>query len=166
MYQVGQRIVYGAVGVCEIEAIGPLEMQGTKKGVDYYTMAPVYQVGKIFAPVDTAVYTRPVLTREQALELIRQIPSVEEKIYENSNPRLLNEHYQTYLKSGDCRDLVRLIRAIYKKARQAEQKGRHLGQVDERSRKRAEEMLHNELACALDIRPEEVPGFIARTLEA
>lgn len=165
MYQVGEKIIYGSVGVCEILAIGPLEMQGARRDVDYYTLSPAYQDGKIFVPVDTGVYIRPVLTREEALALIRQIPTIEEDVYENNNPRMLTEHYQIYLKSGDCFDLVRLVRAIYAKGRKAAERGRRLGQVDERSMKRAEDMLHNELACALGIQPGEVKGFITGMLE-
>lgn len=165
MYQVGERIIYGSTGVCEIEAIGPLDMSGAKKEKDYYTLAPIYQKGRIFAPTDTAVFTRPVLTKEEALELIDQIPDIEQDVYENRNPRLLNEHYQIYLKSGDCMDLVRVVRAIYAKGKQVEKHGRRLSQVDENCMKRAEELLHNELASALGIRPDEVRDFITKRLE-
>ena len=165
MYQIGERIIYGSTGVCEIKEIGPLEIQGAKKGVDYYTLSPVFQEGRIFAPVDSSVYIRPVLTRDEALNLIRQIPDINEDIPDDSNPRMLNDYYRVCLKSGDCLDLVRLVRVIYAKEKRAEKKGRHLGQVDERSMKRAEEMLHNELACALGIKPDDVRGFITEMLE-
>ena len=46
MYQVGEKIIYGSVGVCEILAIGPLEMQGVRRDVDYYTLSPAYQEAK------------------------------------------------------------------------------------------------------------------------
>lgn len=165
MYQVGERIIYGSVGVCEIGAIGPLNIQGAKKEKDYYTLLPVYQSGKIFAPVDTAVFTRPVLTKEEALALIGRIPEIESDVYENRNPRLLNEHYQMYFKSGACIDLIRLVRAVYAKGEQAAERGRRLSQVDENCMKRAEELLHNELANALGIKPDEVREFITQKLE-
>ncbi len=161
MYSIGERIVYGSVGVCEVVAIGKLDIPGAKKDVDYYTLSPLYDSSKVFAPVNTSVFTRPVLTREEALELIDRIPSVEGVIFENSNPRVLNEHYQGYLKSGDCMDLVRVIRAVYAKAIHAKERGRKLGQVDMRNMKKAEDMLHNELAVALGLAPCEVRGFIA-----
>ena len=166
MYQVGTLIVYGVEGVCRVEKIGPLDMKGTQQGVDYYTLSPLYREGKIFTPVDTTVYIRPVITKEEANALIEQIPDIPTEIYENSNPRLLNEHYQTYLKSYDCVDLIRLIRAIYAKGRSAAEKGRHLGQVDERSMKRAEEMLHGELAAVLEIPVDEVKDYICRAVDA
>ncbi len=164
MYEIGQMIVYGGGGVCRVDAIGPLEMRGAQPRTDYYTLMPVQGSGKIFTPVDTTVYTRPVLTREEAEALIDEMPNLPAEVYENSNPRLLNEHYQTYLKSGDCTRLAMLIRAIYVKGRRAAQKGRRLGQVDERSFKRAEEMLYGELSVALDIPVEEVRDYISRRL--
>ena len=166
MYQIGTLIVYGGEGVCRVEAIGPLEMSGVQKGREYYTLAPLYRSGTIFAPVDTSVYTRPIMTREQADALIDQIPEIPAEVYENSNPRLLNEHYQALLKSYDCVDLICLIRAVYQKGRKAEQRGKHLGQVDERNVKRAEEMLHGELAAALDIPVDDVKDYIAHRLAA
>ena len=165
MYQVGQLIVYGAEGVCRVEQIGPLDMRGARQDADYYTLSPLYREGKIFTPVDTPVHTRPVMTRQEALALIARIPHIPAQVYENNNPRLLTEHYQSLLKSDDCLDLLRLIRAIYAKGRSAAHRGRHLGQVDERSLKRAQEMLHGELAAALDIPMEEVPDYIRRSVE-
>lgn len=165
MYQVGQRIVYGGEGVCRVEQIGPLDMRGAQKGVEYYTLVPLYRAGKIFAPVDTTVYTRPVLTRDEVEDLIDRIPQLDEEIYENSNPRLLAEHYQAYLKSYDCEALFCLVRSIHAKGLKAADKGRHLGQVDERSMKRAEEMLHGEIAAALEMPVEDVPGYIVCRVE-
>lgn len=166
MYQIGELIVYGAEGVCRVESVGPLEMRGAQKGVEYYTLSPLYREGKIFTPVDTTVYTRPVMTKEEARELIALMPTIPEEVYENSNPRLLNEHYQVFLKSYDCVELVRLIRAIYAKGRGVAERGRHLGQVDERSMKRAEEMLHGELAAALDMPVENVKDYICKAMES
>lgn len=165
MYRIGERIIYGPVGVCEIEAIGPLDIQGAKKEKEYYTLQPLYQNGKIFAPVDTTVYTRPVLTKDEVLALIDRIPEIEGEIYENRNPRLLNEHYQIYLKSGECVDLLRLVREIYAKGERVAEAGRRLSQVDENCMKRGEELLHNEFACALGIQPCNVRAFITQRLE-
>ena len=165
MYQVEDLIVYGAEGVCKVAAIGPLAIHGAQKGVEYYTLSPLYRDGTIFIPVDTTVFTRPIITREEAENLIDQIPQVPEEVYENSNPRMLNEHYQEYLKSHDCLDLVRLIRAIYAKGRNVAEKGRHLGQADERTIKRAEDMLHGELAAALDIPVDQVKDYIISRIE-
>ena len=166
MYEVGQYIIYGYEGVCKVDGIGPVEIKGAQKDVNYYTLSPVYQNGKIYVPVDSQAYSRPVITKEEAQALIADIPNIPYEIFENSNPRLLGEHYQGFLKSNDCRELLRVIRSIHAKGQNAAGKGRRLGQVDERCFKQAEEKLHGELAVALGISIHEVKKFIADALEA
>ncbi len=166
MYEVGQHIIYGCEGVCRVDGIGPVEIKGAQRDVNYYTLAPVYQNGKIYVPVDSKAYSRPVMTKEEAQALIGDIPNIPYEIFENSNPRLLTEHYQTYLKSNDCRELLKLLRSIHAKGQSLAGRGRRLGQVDERCFKQAEEKLHGELAVALDIPIKEVKVFITQALEA
>lgn len=79
MYEIGQFIIYGCEGVCRVDGIGPVEIKGAQKGVDYYTLAPVYQNGKIYVPVDSQAYSRPVMTRQEARDLIADIPVSEVK---------------------------------------------------------------------------------------
>jgi CarD family transcriptional regulator len=166
LYQIGQLIVYGGEGVCRVTAIGPLKMRGVPKDTNYYTLMPLYRSGTVFAPVDTTVYTRPVITREEAENLIATIPEVPAEVYETTNPRLLAEHYQEYLKNYDCGQLVRLLRSIGEKSRRAYIHGRRLGLVDERCMKQAEELLNGELAVALDIPVDDVRGYVLRSLGA
>ena len=71
--------------------------------------------------------------------------------------RLSSEHYQEVLQSHDCGDLVQLIKTVYAKSKRS---GRRLSQVDQRYRKRAEELLHGELSVALGIPFHEVPAYI------
>ena len=70
MYEIGQLIVYGNEGVCRVEEIGTPKISGVDKHRDYYTLAPIYREGKVFTPVDSKVFMRPVITREEALALI------------------------------------------------------------------------------------------------
>lgn len=165
MYEIGQYIIYGCEGVCRVEEIGPVEIKGAQKGVDYYTLCSVYQHGKIYVPVDSQAYSRPIMTRQEAQALIEDIPNIPYEIFENNNPRLLGEHYQSYLKSNDCRELLKVIRAIHAKRIAVAEKGRRLGQVDERSYKQAEDKLHGELAVSLDIPVNDVRQFIIEALE-
>ena len=72
MYEIGQLIVYGNEGVCRVEEIGTPKISGVDKHRDYYTLAPIYREGKVFTPVDSKVFMRPVITREEALALIRK----------------------------------------------------------------------------------------------
>ena len=99
------------------------------------------------------------------MALIKEIPDIPVEIYENNNPRLLGDHYQSYLKTHDGKDLLRVIRSIYIKGENATAQGRRLGQVDERNFKQAIEILHGELAVALGIEKDQVEDYIVKTLE-
>lgn len=165
MYQIGDLIVYGGEGVCRVEEIGVPKISGVNKQRQYYTLAPLYREGKVFTPVDTKVFMRPVVTREEALELIRGIPSIQADVYENSNLRFLNEHYQSYIQNYSCSDLLQMLKDIYTKRGVLSARGKKMGLVDERYMKRAEEMLHGEFAVALGIDRSEVPEFIADSVE-
>ena len=72
--------------------------------------------------------------------------------------------YQQCIQNYTCADLLQLIKDVRAKRRQMTERGKKLGLVDERYMKRAEEMLHGELAVALDMTREQVPQFIADTL--
>ncbi len=62
--------------------------------------------------------------------------------------------------------MVQLIKAAYERCRERMAQGSKPSQVDERYMKRAEELLHGELAVALGISRDEVGSYIARTVEA
>lgn len=165
MFKVGDLVVYGGEGVCRVEAVGTLPLTDIKSDKLYYTLVPLYRSGRTFAPVDGKVLIRPILTRAEAEALIRSIPQVEEDERCPKGARVLSEHYQQLLQSYDCGDLVQLIKTIYVKQQEAQAAGRRFGQVDERYRKRAEEMLHGELAASLGIPKEAVAEYIRRVLE-
>ena len=160
MYQAGEFIVYGTSGVCKVEAVGKSPFEGEEDKL-YYTLTPVAGTETIYLPVDSPVYTRPVITRAQAERLIAAIPSIEEDHFTSHSLRMSTEHYQAALQTHDCRDLVQLIKTVYAKARRS---GRRVSQIDQRYRKRAEELLHGELAVALGIPIDEVQPYISRSI--
>ena len=164
MYEIGQLIVYGNEGVCRVEEIGTPKISGVDKHRDYYTLAPIYREGKVFTPVDSKVFMRPVISSEEALALIDRIPAMTAEVYENANLRFLNEHYQHCLQNYTCADLLQLIKDVRAKRCRMIERGKKLGLVDERYMKRAEEMLHGELAVALGMTREQVPQFIRDAL--
>ena len=80
MYKKGEYVIYGNNGICRIENIGiPKGTPMAASGKEYYTLSPVFGSGNIYAPLDTKVFMRPILTKAQAEELIEQIPQIQEK---------------------------------------------------------------------------------------
>lgn len=165
MYQPGDKIIYGSTGVCKVKETVSKEIE---KGLEklFYVLEPLYQDGVIMIPVDTKVFMRPVITKEEALALIDKIPTMQTAAYHNSVLRELEEHYSAYLKSHDCGDLIELAMSIYAKKQDLASQHRKFGAVDERFMKRAEDLLDGELAVALDIDKSQVGAFISARVDA
>lgn len=86
MYNVGDLIMYGGTGVCEVKDITRPDFGGTTVEQDYYILQPLYQSGTIYAPVDNEkVFTRPVISAQEADDLISIIPEVHTEIYKSSS---------------------------------------------------------------------------------
>ena len=166
MFQPGTLVVYGATGVCRVEAIQQPEPHGTAQGKTCYLLKPLYQDGVIYTPVEnTKVPIRPVMTRKEADALISLIPTMRAETCRAPTVQALTQHYQAVIHSGDRRDLIRLMMSIYAKQQQAEAQKRRLGMVDERYMKQAERLLYGELAAALEIPFDQVQPYIARRVE-
>ena len=166
MFQIGDLIIYGNEGVCKVIEIGVPDIF-VDEGDDrmYYTLEPVYKRGTVYTPVDTSVFMRHIISREEALNLINEIPHISDDIIENRNIRVLSEEYEKSIRSHDCTDLLRLIKSVHHKRKVMNDRGKKLGQVDEKFFKRAEELLHGEFAVALNIPKEEVGNFISDRIE-
>lgn len=165
MYQPGDMIIYGSTGVCKVQEITTPDFEKDKEKL-YYALDPVYQDGVIYTPVDTKVFMRPVITREEANALIDKIPTMKTAAYHNSALRELEEHYSAYLKSHDCGDLIELAMSIYAKKKDLLSQHRKFGAVDERYMKRAEDLLDGELAVALGIEKDQVGAYISERVDA
>ena len=166
MYQTGDLILYGGTGVCRVTDIITKKLSRTEPERQYYVLAPLYQTGTITTPVDNGkVLTRPVITKDQAIDLIDQIPTIQVEAYHNQNLQQLENHYRTEMNALDCLSLLRLTMSTYRKKIEREGKKLKFGAVDRRYMERAENLLYGELAVALGIGRDSVQDFIAQRLQ-
>lgn len=141
MYQKGDCIIYGNTGVCRVTDVGvPQGLPAAGEEKLYYTLSPVYGNGTIYIPVDSPVFMRPVISREEALELIDRIPEIEEDTFQSRDQRAMAEHYNASLKSHACEDLVQLIKTLRLRSKTLADKGKKPGKTDhavQKARRRA-----------------------------
>ncbi len=163
MFQVNDLIVYGQIGVCKITDISVPDFCKDSNRL-YYTLEPVSRRGTVFCPVDTNVYMRPVLCREEAEELIKMIPSIAAASCTASNMQELNHRYSELMRSHNYEDLLSLLISIYNKKNSRVQNNQKIGTVDETYMKRAESLLYSELSISLGIPEDAVPRYIAQKL--
>ena len=65
MFQPGDFVVYGSSGVCRVIQVGALEGKSADPTRQYYTLQPVFESERIYTPVDSGVFMRPAMTKEQ-----------------------------------------------------------------------------------------------------
>ena len=162
MFEIGEKVVYGNTGVCILEDIVQKEIIRNKKQ-EYYVLKPLYQQNNtIYAPVDSdKIFIRKVISKSEAEELIEKIPRITEEMVVDNDPDM----YRNALSSHDCKVLVAITAIIYQKKRTAISLKKKLGFGDEKYMRLAENLLFGELACALDIAIEEVPGYIKAKID-
>lgn len=161
MYAAGDKIIYGGSGVCTIVEVCTPNFSRAERGRKYYKLRPVYGTETIYAPVDTRTFMRPVMTRQEAEQLIARIPEIGEYVPTGHSMTALRQEYEECFKDHSCETYIQLVKGVYSKG----MSGKKLGQTDQRYRKRAEDTLYGELAVALEIPPEEVPAYIKAAIE-
>lgn len=153
MYEVGTSILYGRTGVCRVEGIGTPPFQ-KNDGHSYYTLRAVFSnCGElIYIPVDTPASMRPLIGSGEAAGYLDLISTLKPKAFSSRRPADLAAHYQEMLTSCEPKDCLLLIKEVYWKQKSMKK----LGQVDTRYLKIAERMVCEELAAALDTKPESI----------
>lgn len=168
MYRVGDLILYGKTGICRVEGFEEKSLSHGEAPSLYYILCPLYQSGQIYAPTDRVsdgtIFTRPIMNREEAVAFIRSLPTLDAQPYYNQNLTQLKDHYRRQLQTPSCQDLALLMRSIYVKRQEVREKNRKLTMVDQAFLDEAQALLYGELAAALGIAREEVPGYIESTL--
>lgn len=103
------------------------------------------------------------MTINEVYSLINTMPHNESIWIEDINLR--KEKYTKILKSGDNKQLVKLIRTLYLEKEKKKVEGKKLYVNDEKIMTDAEKLLHEEFALVLDIKVDEVLPFILGKLE-
>jgi len=160
MFAVGEKIIYGENGVCTVVKIAPLDMSGASQDKLYYHLAPYVGSGTYFAPVDSGAFMRPVMSREQAEALIDSIPGIEPAICSDNRFNHVDAFYKELFKKHSCEALVSIIKGLRERMNERKTKSSRA----ETTMKRAKDILHGELAVALEMEIADVEGYIIQRI--
>lgn len=165
MFEVGNYVIYGTSGVCKIEDITTMNMGGATKDRLFYVLSPSSQKGgKIFTPVDSKkTLMRPILNHEEASSLIENIPSIEELWIPNEKQR--EDRYKECMKTCDCREWIKIIKALYLRKVERNAQGKKITSTDEKYLRMAEDYLYSELEIPLGIPKEKMEDYIREKVE-
>ena len=152
MCGIGDYVICGNKGVCEVENITTLNISGVDREREYYILKPLYMSG-------STVY----LSREEAEKLIEAIPEIPLLVI--ANDKLSEQAYKDCIRTNDCEDLVKLLKTIYTRKQKRIKAGRKVTAVDAKYFHMAEENLYGELAVALNISRKEVESYIVEAID-
>ena len=151
MYSIGEYIVHPGQGVCRVEGVvdGPMAV---------YQLLPIGQRHpmRISFPVQSADKLRPVLSHDEAMELIEQYPTMQLDDYRDRSNALEEEHFKREIRQGTCADTMRIVKTF--RARIAETRARNKKPpvVYERILKQASQRSLEELSVALEMSVDDV----------
>ena len=162
MYSIGDKVVYGALGVMEIvditdQTVGDL----TKK---YYVMKEYSSPSSLltYVPTDSEALVsqmKPLLTRDEIIETVKAAKSAPPLEWIEDN-RARVEFYKKILMSADRVKLLSMIDSVYRTGIRREEEGKKNYIADENSMRRAEKIINSEFALVLGIAESDVPEFI------
>jgi CarD family transcriptional regulator len=154
MFEIGEKIIYGENGVCTVEAVGPISMSGADKNRLYYTLSPMVGTGTFYAPVDTKVFMREVMTREEAEDFIETLTEIEPAVCHDVRFTHVDAFYKELFKKHTCTALVAMLKGIY-----LQERSNRSNRIDLVT-KRAKEILNGELSVALGIPYDETEEYV------
>lgn len=156
MFSVGDKIIYGENGVCTVERIAPLEMSGASKDKLYYSLRPLVGSGTYYAPVESGTFMRAIMSRSEAEAFIDTIPSIEPAICNDNRFNHVDAFYKELFKQHSCEALVSIIKGLHERMSERKTKSSRA----ESTMKRAKDILHGELAAALEMELHQVEEYI------
>ncbi len=164
MYNPGDYAVVSRYGVCRIVSVGHPSLSCADPSVDYYTLRPLREDCVIHIPCSiSSEHLRPVITEEQALDLIKSIPAIRIKRIKD---RQRTQRYREAVASGNPAMLLPVIMEIWQLNEYTIRKGRPISRVTEATIfKEAEMMFNSEMGHALGCSAADVPGVIRRMVK-
>ena len=148
-YQAGTLVVYGNLGVHEIESVGPQSFCG-EPAKDYYTLRPYFSDShdRSFIPTAKEGVLRPVSSAEQITADFEKIKSEELPAPVSNNQTVLAEYYQAMIHTNNFYEYLKLFKELYQKQTAQRGRGRKVNAMDGHFYQMVERVLREELAIA------------------
>ncbi|MGN0150908.1 MAG: CarD family transcriptional regulator [Wujia sp.] len=148
MFDIGDYIVYGHNGICQVVDITHPDIAGSDSSRLYYVLIPEkLRDSKLFCPADNdKIALRKIISEDEAQKIIEESKTIEPLVI--SNERMRDDSYKNAMKSHDLRQCVRVIKSLLIRKKEREENGKKVTATDERYLKQAEEELYSELAIA------------------
>lgn len=160
VYEKGDLIIYGRQGVCRVEDIGAIGFGKNPSDKLYYTLNPLYVDGTTYAPVDSPIYMRHLISNVEIDDLLNRFPEINEDVIGNKTSKEAASYYKEMISEYTCEGLLLLLSNINSKQEQLSLINKSLSQTEQNYKKEAQDFLYQEFAASLNIPKENVEDYI------
>lgn len=165
MFSVGDKVIYGTMGVCTVEDIAKPDLPGGGARECYVLRPHFVANSRVYAPVEAnPVKMRPLLSPEQAQSLIDSMPGIQALSAGKEKQEFYNTCRST-IKSTDSTMIARLLKTLYQKKQQVLQQKKLVPSAEKEYFDTAERMLFGEISVVLGMPVEHVGDYITARLE-
>lgn len=165
MFHTNDYVFYGSGGICKIVDIQMAPLDGMPKDKQYYILHSVHdQSSVMYIPVDNdRIFLRLLLSREEAEELMEQIPYITE--IDETNSKLLREKYDEAMRKYQPQEWVRVIKTVHFRMNEPRTAARRISETERTFAETAKKHLYTELSLALNISVQQVEHYILECVE-
>ena len=151
MYEVGEYIVHPGQGVCKVEDV--IENPEVS-----YMLMPVGTSNpmRISFPISGENRLRPVLSHDEAQELVDEYTDLSIDDYRSASIALEEQYYRDKIRRGTCLDSVRTVKTFRHRIDEAKANNKRPPVAYERILKQAIERSLEELSIALDMSKDDI----------
>lgn len=150
MYDVGNLVLYGSNGVCEI-----IEITNRKIGkinFEYYVLKPIFfNTSTLFVPTKNEELVKKMRFVLSAEEINATLDNKDDEIIWVDNKTERFDYCKDIIAEGKFDRLINLVRSLHIHENDQKKRGKHLHISDERFLKEAERMVCDEISLVLDI---------------
>lgn len=158
-YKVGEYVLYGFSGACQIVDLGPLSFGGPDK--IYYSLKPVYDSrSTVYVPVSKEEeIKRKVISKKEAEEIL----DCKDRL-DDSEISLEKELCEEILKSGNNIEVLKVIRQLRNLRKENRKNHKGLNISEERILRDAERIFFSEIATAFDLSMEDTMAMYGKAI--
>lgn len=165
MYQIGDRVIYGSHGVCQI--VDAEERTVDRKKIRYLVLEPVNQAGaRFYVPAENPAALaklRHILDRESLEQLLQSAEIRQDCWIPDENQR--KQRYRELISSANREELLRMIHSLHIHKQRQIEAGRKFHLCDENFLRDAEKLLNAEFSLVLGIQPSQVGDYILSAIK-
>lgn len=148
-YAVGDYVMHESAGICQVETIETMALQGRGSEKDYYKLKPVYQKdGQIITPVnDDHHRIRDVKSPGEMADIMNHVADID--VIREKNERTRQEKIREKIQEFNPEALAGVVKTAYLRKQKRIRSGKKAMSADERVLQLAGRRLFEEMAFSL-----------------